>query len=61
MQDWKTELEQRRETYKTEHNLQKFTGVYTIEEIEVLPKTIKLKCNDGYTYTHSSVKKLVNR
>lgn len=44
---------------KFEHK--KFTGVYTIEEIEVLPKTIKLKCNDGYTYTHRSIKKLVNR
>ena len=44
---------------KFEHK--KFTGVYTIEEIKVLPKTIKLKCNDGYTYTHKSIKKLVNR
>lgn len=44
---------------KFEHK--NFTGVYTIEEIEVLPKTIKLKCNDGYTYTHRSIKKLVNR
>ena len=37
----------------------KFTGVYMIEDIEVLPKTIELKCDDGYTYTHRSVKELV--
>lgn len=38
----------------------KFTGIYIIENIEVLPKTIKIKCNDGYTYTHRCIKELVN-
>lgn len=42
---------------KFKHN--KFTGIYTIEEIQIFPKEVKLKCDDGYTYNHRNVKTLV--
>lgn len=37
-----------------------WTGTYTIESIEIFPKTIKCKCSDGYTYEHPGIKALVN-
>ena len=42
---------------KFKHN--KFTCIYTIEEIQIFPKEVKLKCDDGYTYNHRNVKTLV--
>lgn len=36
-----------------------FTGIYEVQEIQVLPKSILLKCNDGHTYTHKDIQELI--
>lgn len=37
----------------------RWTGIYTIENVEILPKKVKCRCSDGYTYEHTGIKTLV--
>ena len=37
----------------------KWTGIYTIVSVEILPKTVRCKCTDGYTYHHQGIKAII--
>lgn len=42
---------------KFKHN--KYTGIYTITDIEVNKKEVCLMCDDGFKYNHKNIKELV--
>ena len=36
----------------------RWTGLYTVESVEILSKTVKFRCTNGYTYMHQELRKI---